>query len=320
VTFASPWVLVALAALPLLAGLYAWSLRRSAGGGEAFAASHLIASVQPRLPGWRRHAPLVVLLLALGVLIVAAARPQQSVGVPVEQASIVLATDVSGSMLATIEGAPDRLTAAKRAALVFLDEVPEKVNVGIMAFNQRPAVLQSPTTDREAARAAVTSQVTSGGTATGDAIEAALQTVEAMPATDGGRPPAAIVLLSDGKSKRGTDPIDAATKAGERKVPVYTVTLGTPQDTLATKTRRGGTRVQRVPPDPATLRAVAEASGGESFAVADASRLDQVYERLGSQLSRTSEKRQVTTWFAGGGLLMLLAAAGMSLRWFGRLV
>lgn len=318
-TFASPWMLAALAALPLLAVLYAWRLRRSPGGGEAFAAPHLIASVQPHRPGWRRHAPLAALLVALGVLIVAGARPQRSVAVPVEQASIVLATDVSGSMLAT-DVAPDRLTAAKRAALAFLDQVPAKVNVGIMAFNQTPTILQSPTTDRLAAKAAVESQEVSGGTATGEAVNAALRALEATPATGDRRPPAAIILLSDGKSTRGADPVEAATAAGERKIPIYTVALGTDQGTITTDTPSGGTRVERVPPDPATLQAMAEASGGESFTVADASRLDQVYERLGSQLSRTTEKRQVTTWFAGGGLLMLLAAGGMSLRWFGRLV
>lgn len=318
-TFASPWVLLGLAVLPLLAALYVWRLRRPARAGDAFAAPYLVASVQPHRPGWRRHVPLLVLLAALGVLIVAGARPQRSVAVPVEQASIVLATDVSGSMLAT-DVAPDRLTAAKRATLAFLDETPAKVKVGIMAFNQRPTVLQSPTTDREAARVAVNGEEASGGTATGDAVEAALSMVGATRASDGGNPPAAIVLLSDGKSKRGVDPIEAATKAGEQKVPVYTVALGTDGATLNTKTPRGRTRIADVSPDPTTLRAMAEASGGESFTVGGASRLDQVYERLGSQLSRTTEKRQVTAWFVGGGLLMLLVAGGMSLRWFGRLV
>jgi Ca-activated chloride channel family protein len=202
---------------------------------------------------------------------------------------------------------PDRLTAAKSAAQAFVDSVPEKVKVGVMAFNQTPTILQSPTTDREAVSQAIDQLAISGGTATGDAVLAALRSL--------GDAPGAIVLLSDGESTRGADPVEAATRAGEQDVPVYTVALGTAGGTIETDGR-----TERVPPDPETLAAMAEASGGETFEIADASKLDQVYERLGSELTQATKQRQMTAWFAGGGLLMLLAAGGMSLRWFGRLV
>ncbi|MFL5845972.1 MAG: VWA domain-containing protein [Solirubrobacteraceae bacterium] len=314
-SFGSPWVLAGLAALPLLTVVYALRLRGRGTAGEAFAAPHMLASVQPRRPGWRRHAPVLVLLLAVAALILAGARPQRSVAVPVERASIMLATDVSGSMLAK-DVSPDRLTAAKSAALAFLDKVPAKLNVGIMAFNQAPDVLQSPTTDRDAAKAAVNAMEVSGGTATGEAVNAALRVLSATPSGDDGkRPPAAIILLSDGKSTRGADPVEAARAAGEQDIPIYTVALGTDAGTIQTDGR-----TEKVPPDPATLQQMAEASGGESFTVADASKLDEVYQRLGSQLSSATKTQQVTSLFAGGGLLLLLAAGGMSLRWFGRLV
>lgn len=312
-TFASPWVLAALAALPVMLVVYALRVRGTASRREAFAMPHMLASVLPRRPRWRRHVPVVGMLIAAGALIVAAAKPQRSVAVEIERASIMLATDVSGSMQAT-DVDPDRLTAAKRAGHAFLESVPEKVNVGVMAFNQTPTVLQSPTPDRAAAAEAVDAMEISGGTATGEAVLAALRSLENAPGAQRGTPPAAIVLLSDGESTRGADPVDAARQAADAGVPIYTVALGTPEGTIET-----GGRIEQVPPDPETLAAMAEASDGEFFEIADASRLDQVYERLGSELSRVTRQRQVTAWFAGGGLLMLVASGGMSLRWFGRL-
>jgi Ca-activated chloride channel family protein len=122
------------------------------------------------------------------------------------------------------------------------------------------------------------------------------------------------VLLSDGKSVRGSDPLDAARAAGKARVPIYTISLGTAQGTIP---KQGGGTVP-VPPDPETLRQIAQLSGGESFAVQDADRLSTVYERLGRQLTRKKEHRQITAGFAGGGLALILVGAGMSLWWFGR--
>ena len=313
-TFASPLVLLALVALPLLVAAYVTRVRGVGAGAEAFASAPMRASVQPRRPRWRNHLPVVAMLVAAGILILAAARPQRSVAVEIEQASIMLATDVSGSMKAT-DVTPNRLAAAKSAAKSFLDSVPAKVNVGVMAFNQVPTILQSPTKDREAATAAIDQEEISGTTATGDAVAAALKALENAPGAKTGTPPAAIVLLSDGKSTRGSDPVEAAQKAGDAKVPIYTVALGTAAGTIVGS--KGQT--QHVPPDPTTLEAMSKASGGKSFTVADAGSLDEVYDRLGSQLGHVTEKQQMTNWFAGAGLLMLLAAGAMSLRWFGRL-
>lgn len=320
-TFAAPWMLTALVLLPLLGGIYAWRARRGARppGTEPFAAAHMLASVQPQAPGWRRHAPVLGVLLALGTLVLAAARPQTSVAVAVERASVMLAIDRSGSMLAK-DVAPDRLSAAQSAARTFLLRAPRRLNVGIMAFNRSPTVLQSPTTDRAAARSALEAVEVSGGTASGDAVLAAVRALRALPGEGARQPPAAIVLVSDGKSTAGADPVEAARLARGAGIPVHTVALGTDQGTIETEREGGGIRVERVPPDPATLRQMAEASGGEFFTAADASGLARVYERLGSQLSTESEQRQVTSWFAGGGLVLLLAAGGMSLGWFGRLI
>jgi Ca-activated chloride channel homolog len=321
VSFAAPLVLLALVAVPLFGLWYLATERRRRAAAASFVSPTLQPSVAPRRPGWRRHAPFLVVALALAALVVAAAKPQRTVAVPVERASIMLATDVSGSMTAT-DVKPNRLTAAKRAALQFLSTVPKQVNVGVMAFNQVPQVLQSPTQDRGAVTAAVQRMTVHGGTATGEAINTATTILNRTPPGQK-RPPAAIVLLSDGASTSGRDPVSAAQAAGKAKIPIYTVALGTPQGTIQVKRPQrlgGGVTTQRVPPDPRSLAQIARASGGQAFTAGTASGLKAVYQHLGSQLGKKKEKRQVTSAVAGGGLLLLLGGAALSLGFFGRIV
>ncbi len=320
-SFGSPFVLAALILVPLLVWWYVRNQRGRRAAAAAFATPALMASVAPRRPGFRRHAPMLAFALALAVLIVAAAKPQRTVAVPVERASIMLVTDVSGSMEAT-DVKPSRLVAARRAARAFVDDVPRNVNVGVLAFNGRPRVLQSPTTQREDIYAALARLRSSGGTATGEAIASAMRTLRTPTRRGAKPPPGAIVLISDGASVKGKNPIQAAQEAKRAKIPVYTVALGTPQGTITVPRPggAGGTETRPVPPDPQSLAQIASESGGETFQVDDAGELKRVYERLGSQLSTEKQKRQMTAGFAGGALVLLLAGAGMSLAWFGRLV
>jgi Ca-activated chloride channel family protein len=319
VTFAAPLVLLALLGLPLLAAWYAQQQRARRAAANAFAAPQLLPSVAPRRPRWRRHLPMLAFALALALLVLAAARPQRTVAVPVERASIMLATDVSGSMQAT-DVPPSRLIAAKRAARAFLERVPAGVNVGVLAFNNHASVLQSPTRSRADARAAIDRMAVSGGTATGEAIASAITALRNVPGEGGRRPPAAIVLISDGTSTYGRDPLEAAREAARLHIPISTVALGTDHGTIRVPQRDGTMSAERVPPDPRALAAIAHASGGDAFTAATADGLTSVYERLGSQLGRRDERRQVTTAFAAGGLVLLLAGAALSLRWFGRLI
>ncbi|HZV75502.1 MAG TPA: VWA domain-containing protein [Conexibacter sp.] len=318
-SFAAPLVLLALLALPLLLLWYVQQQRVRRSAAAAFAAPRLQPSVAPRRPRWRRHLPMLAFALALALLVLAAARPQRTVAIPIERASIMLATDVSGSMLAT-DVQPNRLIAAKRAARSFVDRVPAGVNVGVLAFNTQATVLQSPTRSRADARAAIDRMAVSGGTATGEAIASALTALRNVPGEGGRHLPAAIVMISDGGSTSGRDPLATAREAASLHVPIYTVALGTDQGTIRVPDGNGGMRVVRVPPDPQSLAAIAHASGGEAFTAATTDGLSAVYGRLGSQLGHRAEHRQVTTAFAAGGLVLLLAGAGMSLRWFGRLI
>ena len=321
-SFASPYVLLLLLALPVCVGLYAGEQQRRRRAGEAFALARMQPSVAPRRPRWRRHVPMLAFLLAMIVLIAAAARPQRTVATPIERASIMLATDVSGSMTAT-DVAPNRLVAAKQAARAFLDKVPARVNVGVMAFNQTPTVLASPTTDREAARNAIAKMAPSGGTASGEAIATAVTALRTSPKSQSKATeqpaPAAIVLLSDGKSTSGRNAIAAARAASSAGIRVYTVALGTDSGTITVPKKGGGTETKQVPPDPAALQQIAEAAGGKSFTASTTSGLSEVYEKLGSQLGHKQTKKEITAEFAGGGLALLLLGGVMSLGWFGRL-
>jgi len=300
VSFSSPAFLAGLALIPVLVVLYARAERRP----QSFAPAKLLPSVVPARPGWRRHASIAGYAVALAVLLVALAKPQATVAVPTEQARVMIVTDHSGSMQAT-DVAPNRLAAAKKAAGTFLDALPGQVRVGAIAFNQKADVLQSPTRDHDAVREAIAGIRPAGTTATGDAIKTALATIT-------GKAPAAIVLLSDGKSVRGSDPLAAARAAKARKIPIYTVALGTANGTI-----NGG---QPVPPDPKTLADIARITGGRAFTAGDVKSLDQVYKRLGSQVATKKQKREVTSLFAGGALALMLLSALSSIRMFGRLL
>ena len=318
-SFGSPAVLLALLALPLLAAWYVGEQRRRRMAAEAFAAPRLQPSVAPRRPRWRRHVPMLVIALSLAALVLAAAKPQRTVAVPAERASVMLAIDTSGSMTAT-DVRPNRLVAAKRAARRFLARVPKRVNVGVVSFSGTARVLQNPTQDRLAAKEAIDGLAPTGGTATGEAIANALAALKSVPSLSGKRPPAAIVVMSDGASTSGRDPLEVARDAARQKVPVYTVALGTEDGTITVTRRDGTTETKPVPPDADSLERIAETSKGRSFTAETAGGLNQVYERLGSQLGRKNVKQQISSTFAGGGLALLLVGAAMSLRWFGRLI
>jgi Ca-activated chloride channel family protein len=313
----SPGFLLALALLPLALGAYLWIERGRRRAAEAFAAPALLPSVAPLGPGWRRHAPMAVYAIALAVLAVALARPHATVAVPRERASVVLAIDQSGSMEAR-DVRPSRLEAARRVAHDFLDEVPSELRVGTVIFNHGVRAADAPTTSRDGVRASIDSLRSSGGTATGDALAASLRLVGEE--SDGRRSaPAAVVLLSDGSATHGSHPLPVAREAAGRRIPVYTVALGTDAGTIQVRRPDGSASRERVPPDRVTLRELARVSGGRYYEAADAAELDEVYERLGSQVSTRPERREITAAFAAGAALLLLGGGAASLRWFRRL-
>jgi Ca-activated chloride channel family protein len=308
-SFQAPLFLIGLVVVPIAIAALLFARRKPSKYVIRFPATATLAAVAPKHGRVRKHLPPTLLMLALAGMAVALSRPEATVAVPVERASVMLVTDTSGSMNAT-DVAPNRLTAAKQAADRFLENVPEQLQVGLVAFADSSHTVIRPTEDRASVEATLSGLNAEGGTATGDALTSALQALE----TGEDKPPAAIVLLSDGASQNGQDPAEVAQQARAANVPVYTVALGTPDGAI----EQMGQRVA-VPPDPEALQQVAEISGGRAFTAEDADALDEVYKTLGSRIGTKQEKREVSAGFAAFGLLALAGAAFTSLRWRGRL-
>lgn len=301
-----PLALVALAVLPVLVALYLDRDRRRVASQASFGNPDLLPNVVDRSPGRLRYLPPITLLVALVFLIVGVARPHATVKVPREEATIILAIDVSRSMKAN-DVQPTRLDAARVAAKTFLDQVPDKFQVGVVTFATRAAVGVAPTTDRELVNASLDTLKPGEGTAIGDAVALSLRV--GRPQDKGAPvPPRAIVLISDGAQDGGRiKPTDAAQQAKRQGVPVYTVLVGTPDGVVQESLPGGLRRIIHVPPSPETLQQVASDSGGQFFRALDTTQLSKVYEDLGSRLGKRSEDREITDVFAAvaAGLLLV---------------
>jgi Ca-activated chloride channel homolog len=318
VSFGAPGFLAALLLVPAAALLYLRADRRRRARSAAFASPALLPSVAPVRPGFRRHAPLALYAAALAAVAVALARPEATVAVPEERAAVVLATDISGSMQAR-DVDPSRIAAVRRAARDFLDRAPGKLRVGAVAFNHAVQTIEAPSTDRAETEALIERLTPSGGTATGDGLAAALGLLERKGANEKRRPPAAVILLSDGASTHGRDPVPVARLAARARIPIYTVALGTDAGTIQVERQDGSTVTRPVPPDRDTMQRIAEISRGRTFSASAGEELATVYERLGSQVATRDERREITAGFAGGAAALLLLGGALSLRWFGRL-
>jgi Ca-activated chloride channel homolog len=316
-SFREPLLLLGLALVPLILVGYIEAQRRRRRYAVRYPGVDVLAAVAPRI-GWARHIPALLALLALIALLLALGRPERTVAAERREATVVMVTDTSGSMKAT-DVPPSRLAAAQAAARALIQEVPDDFRLGLVGFGSQADQLVEPTTDHARLRAAVEGLQVAGATAMGDGLALGLDAAR-TPVPDGmggtRRLPAAIVLLSDGANTRGNnDPIDVAERARRLRIPVYTVALGTEGGTVQTTDGR----TEPVPPDPLTLREIARETRGRFFATADARRLTSIYEAIGARLSTVNEKQEVTSAFAGGGLVLLLAGAALSLLRSGRL-
>jgi Ca-activated chloride channel family protein len=337
-----PGFLWALALIPVSILAYLLAQRRRTRYAVRFTNLDLLANVVSRSPGWRRHLPPALYLLALSGLLLSLARPHAVTLVPKEQATVMLVMDTSGSMNAT-DVVPSRMIAAEQAASSFLDALPAKFRVGVVAFSGTAQTLIRPTTDRAAVQDVLFSLHAEGPTAMGDAIERALearlppQPVPAPTTTARGQraqptppattrpdpskqPPTVILLLSDGSNTQGrTQPLEAARHARELNVPVFTIALGTDTGMVDVPDESTG-QLRRipVPPDKFTLRRVAEATGGRFFIAPSNRDLRGVYHDLGSKIGFVKQKQEITVVFAAASLLLLVAGAGLSLIWFSR--
>jgi Ca-activated chloride channel family protein len=315
VSFREPLLLAALVLVPLALAAYLAAQRRRRRYAVRYSNVEVLALAAGR--DWARHVPAALALLALAALAIALARPERVVADERRQATVVMVTDVSGSMKAT-DVAPDRLQAAQAAGRTLAERLPADFKLGLVTFGSTADQLVAPTTDKHAVVRAIGGLKVHGATAMGDGLSLALDAAQAaVPRAI--RPPAAIVLLSDGANTRGQDPITVADKAKRAGIRVYTVALGTQGGVLQTKDASGNPKTEPVPPDTGTLQEIARSTGGRFYDAANAARLREVYAGLGTRFSKLQVKQEVTAAFAGGALVLLLAGVGTSLARGGRL-
>ena len=312
-SFASPgrlWLLLPLGVAMALAPV---ALRRWRARSEPYADAALLPSVVPHRAGWRRPVAAAGLALATGALTTAFARPQVLAENASERAVVMIALDTSTSMLAT-DVAPDRFTAAKRAAQAFIRELPAQIDVGLVGYNANAALAAAPTSEHEKVAVAVDSLTMSGGTAMGDALSMSLRAVLQGVQGTTDKPAARIVLLSDGDSTTGSPLADAVSAAAAAHVPVSTIAYGTQEGVVV-----ANGRTYSVPVNKATLQTVAEGTGGTAYDAATAFELDAVYADIGTQLVHDTAREDIADLVAGVALVLLLLTALPSLAWFARL-
>ena len=318
--FREPLVLIGLGLLPLAVAAYVAAQQRRRRFAVRYTNVDILASVAGA--SWLRHEPALLALLAVAALLVSLGRPERTVAAQRKEATVVLVTDTSGSMLAK-DVRPDRLTAAREAARTLSRQVPEDFRIGLIKFGSQAEQVLEPTTDRTRLNLALQQLSVKGATAMGDGLKLGLQAAQ-TPIPDGlggsRKLPTAIVLLSDGASTTGdNDPIDVAQQAKKAKIKIYTVALGTPGGVLETARPDGSIKRENVPPDTLTLQEIARETGGRYFNAPDADQLQAVYSGLATRFATVHEKQEMTAAFSGGGLVLLLGGLAFSLLRAGRL-
>jgi Ca-activated chloride channel family protein len=321
-TFLTSWRLIFIAAPVVLLVAYFLAQRSRRKAAVRFSSVDLLASVAPKRPGWQRHVPAVAFLAALLVFVLAFAQPARLVRTPRQRATVVLTLDISGSMVAT-DVSPTRLAAAQEAAREFVNALPPGVQIGLVEFSTTAGVLAAPTSDRATVLSAIDSLQAGGGTATAAAIKLSVQTISTVPTGKAGqKAPGTVVLMSDGSptiGENGMSPsASVSTEAAAAKaagVKVNTIAFGTANGTVTI-----GGEVIPVPADPAAMSQIASATGGRTFSAQSATQLKSVYNEIGRVVGYNVEHRDVTAWFIGVALLLMIAAAAAALTWNQRLV
>lgn len=331
-SFIWPNLLILLLLIPLFVIVYSHLLRRrirlaaqlhSLGFGQEAAA---------RDAGIRRHIPPALFLVALTVLLIALARPQAAVSLPRIEGTVLLVFDVSGSMAAE-DLSPTRLEAAKKVALDFVSNQPSTVRIGVIAFSNNGFAVQPPTSETNEITGAISRIEPQQGTSIAQGLLASLNTIDAdagkasrlegesaslsgsTPDQESANRSTVIILLTDGENTEGPDPLAAAQEAAARGVRVYTIGIGSAAGTVLTV--NGFTVHTRL--DEQTLQQIAQITGGEYFNAQNEEELQSVYKDLIPQLVIRPEEIEITSIFAGAGIIFLLTGGLFSFLWFNRL-
>lgn len=347
-SFIWPFMLALLLLIPVLILVYIILQRRRQKYALRYASLSLVKEALGRGPGWRRHVPAALFLVALTAMIVALARPQAETLVPSAEGTIILAVDVSGSMTAT-DLQPNRMEAAKSAARAFVEKQPDTVQVGIVSFSDNAFVVQPPTDDKDALISAINRLNWQRGTAIGRGLVASLEAIaektgqggtidlsqdqqnssgnsgssnnnnnaapQPTPMPKGQYQNAIIVLLTDGENNQWPEPVEIAQIAADRGIRVYTVGIGSEEGAIV----RIQGRAIRTRLDEQTLRTISEMTDGVYYNAQTETDLVKVYENLSTNLVLKTDKTEVTAYVTAIAVLFSLLAGFFSLMWFNRL-
>ena len=344
-SFQWPSMLWLLAALPLLVAAYVWLLARRKRSVLRYAGLSLVRDAIGTGQRVRRHVPPALFLVSLTLMLLAVARPAAVVTLPSQHDTVILTMDVSRSMLAE-DVKPNRIVAAQEAARAFVAAQPRQTRVGIVSFAATASLVQPPTQNREDLLAAIERFQLQRGTAVGSGIVVSLATLfpgagidvnnlgskrggaaaidapragavpDFKPVPPGSNPSAVIILLTDGQTTTGPDPLEAARLAAERGVRVFTVGIGTVDGEIL----RSEGWSMRVRLDEASLKAIANITHGEYFYAGNAPDLKKVYQTLNAKLVMETKETEITALFAAAAALFAVVAAGLSVWWFQRVV
>jgi Ca-activated chloride channel family protein len=336
-TFLWPTLLWLLFLVPILIGAYLLAQQLRKKYALRYASVSLVREALGRGPGIRRHVPAALFLTAVALLLLALARPAAIVTLPSQESTIVLVMDVSGSMRAE-DMQPNRMEAAQAAAKAFVEKQRRGVKIGVVTFSSHAAVVQEPTVDHEKALSAIERLRTQRGTAIGSAILTALDTVlgrtgeQALgadigsrdlaerltvenPIEPGSHPFGVIVLLSDGQSNQGPDPLEVVDRTAGLGVRIFTIGMGTPAGSVIGVEGRS----IRVSLDEEVLTTIARQTGAQYFRAGTETDLREVYENLSTRLVMETQKTELTALFAAAAILLLVAAGTLSILWLNRL-
>ncbi len=328
-SFEWPWALAFLLVIPVLAAVYISMQRRRQHYALRYASVSLVQQAVGSGPGVKRHIPAVFYLLALTAMVIALARPEASIPTPTTTGTIILSIDVSGSMFAQ-DVEPNRMEATKEAARNFVETQPSGVKIGVVSFSDFGALVAPPDDDRKQALESISRLRPQRGTNIGAGLAVALDAIyedqadgepivtnEPTPTPDEtlSAPPASIVLVSDGQSNTGADPLDLAEEAARNGIKIFTVGIGTPEGTvLQIQGRNVFTFL-----DEATLKRMADLTSGRYFNAQDETDLREIYDDLSRERVIENKETEVTFAFAAIALVFSMMAGGLGLVWFNRL-
>jgi len=322
VSFAAPELLVLLALVPLAAAAHVVHDGMRDRRAASWAAPALLPNMVSRPPAWRRHLPFTLMLLGVSLLLVGFARPKTHRTVKDNQATVVVVLDVSGSM-AAVDARPNRLAQAQAVAEALVRALPKGYRMAVITFSDHSDVVAPPSSDLTRVRGAIAAAHTGPqGTALAAAVFHAVQVARTVPELKSGKkPPAAIVVVSDGGITAGRVSVQqAASRAANAKVPVYTVLVGTPSGIVHQPLKGGFNEQIEVPAQPVALQFLSRHTGGRYFEAPQSFTTRAVYHRLGSRTGTRRATYEITAAAAGGGIAFMLAGVGLSGLWFRRLV